>query len=104
MYVKIQILFWRWTLYIPLKVARSIRTPLGCTIAARLLLLLLGIFCVYVPPVWLANENLQAKYKGGEATYIGLILHYIGLVMVVIALLSLLLSAVAIFRRIRSNP
>src|SRR5512139_2706049 len=87
-FMRIWLFVWRWALYVPLAIIRSIRTPLGCTVVARLLLLLFGVFCLVVPRPWLAYENLPTRYK--DLSFLGGIFYYLGFLVVFIAVCGLL--------------
>jgi hypothetical protein len=93
MFIHVRLLFWQWRLYIPLSVGRGVRTPLGCTVIARLMLLALGIFCIDVPQRWLTSENLPSH---ASPVLLVIALHYVGIIMVIIALISLLLMLVKV--------
>src|SRR5262245_2853111 len=88
MFIKISILGWVRKVYVPLEIIRTVKTPLGCTFVARLLLLLFGLFCIFVLPILLTYENLPTRYK--DLNFLGGIFHYAGIVIVVIAVCGLL--------------
>jgi hypothetical protein len=99
MRIRVQILFWHWEFFIPEDVIRSVKTPLGCTFIARLSLLLLGLFCIFVPPVLLTYENLPNRYK--DLNSLGRIFPFVGIVLVAIAALGLLQVLIHAWKRSR---
>ena len=101
MFMRIRILVGRWTVYIPLEIIRKIKTPLGCTFVARLLLLVFGLFCIVAPRALLAYENLPTRYK--DLSFLGGIFYYMGIVVVIIAVCSLLQVLFRAWRNSRSS-
>jgi hypothetical protein len=80
---------------------QKIRLPLGCTLIAHLLLVIFGLFCLFVPRALLTYENLPVRYK--DLAFLGQIFYYTGIVLVAIAILDLLRILIRLFKTNRSS-
>jgi hypothetical protein len=86
--------------HIPIAIIRKIKTPLGCTLVARMFLLLFGLFCIFIPRVLLTYEILPARYKA--LSFLGGILYYTGIIVVIIAVNGVLRIVFQAWKSVRS--
>ena len=98
MYIRFTILFWQWTIYLPAKAVRSVKTPIGCTIVARIVLLLLGILFFFTPRIAYTNG------PPANPDMLTTVIYYLGIIIIVIAIFGLIQAFSQVWKNAHPKP
>lgn len=67
---------------------RKIKTSAGCTVIAHFLLILISLFCIFIPRALLTVENLPVRCK--PLSFLGQVFSYIGVFLILLTVVDLL--------------